>query len=185
MITLGDDKLTYRTKPDAYNLSRPLDSPKDFDWNTAYGLYVQGKELMDEKMYPAAEEKLQAALKKDPDYLPALVQMAELMYRNMRYAEALELAKKALSIDTNDGGANYYYGIINAQLGNIIDAKDGFDIASLSVEYRSAAYNGLSKLYLKEKNWDKAIEFAAKAIDFNRFDKTALQVRGHCLSQSK
>jgi tetratricopeptide (TPR) repeat protein len=177
LVTLGGDKLIYRTKPDAYNLSRPLDSPKDFDWNSAYGLYVQGKELMDEKMYPAAEEKLQAALKKDPDYLPALVQMAELMYRDMRYAEALELAKKALSIDTNDGGANYYYGIINAQLGNIIDAKDGFDIASLSVEYRSAAYNGLSKLYLKEKNWDKAIEFAAKAIDFNRFDIAALQVQ--------
>ncbi|MDB5144096.1 MAG: hypothetical protein JWQ66_2809, partial [Mucilaginibacter sp.] len=177
VVTLGGDKLIYRTKPDAYNLSRPLDSPKDFDWNSAYGLYVQGKELMDEKMYPAAEEKLREALKKDPDYLPALVQMAELMYRNMRYAEALELAKKALSIDTNDGGANYYYGIINAQLGNIIDAKDGFDIASLSVEYRSAAYNGLSELYLKEKNWDKAIEFAAKAIDFNRFDIAALQVQ--------
>jgi lipopolysaccharide biosynthesis regulator YciM len=175
-VMLGDHKLIYRSNPDANNLSRPLDSPKDFDWSSAYGLYAQGRELMDEKMYPAAEEKLQAALQKDPNYLPALVQMAELMYRDMRYAEALELAKKALSIDTNDGGANYYYALINAQLGNIVDAKDGFDIASLSGEYKSAAYNGLGKLYLQEKNWNKALTFAAKAIDFNRFDLTALEI---------
>jgi lipopolysaccharide biosynthesis regulator YciM len=177
VVTLGDDKLIYRSKPDAYNLSRPLDSPKDFDWNSAYGLYVQGKELMDAKTYPAAEEKLQAALQKDPNFLPALVQMAELMYRDMRYAEALQLAKKALSIDTYDPAANYYYGVINAQLGNTIDAKDGFEIASLSIEYRNAAYNGLSSLYLKEKNWRKAMEFAVKAADFNRYDIRALQVQ--------
>ncbi|HZY39042.1 MAG TPA: DUF5107 domain-containing protein [Mucilaginibacter sp.] len=176
VVTLGGNKLIYQSNPDVNNLSRPLDSPKDFDWNGVYGLYVQGVELMDEKMYAAAEEKLRAALHKDPDYLPALVKMAELMYRDMRYAEALALAKKALSINTNDGGANYYYGIVNAQLGNIVDAKDGFDIASLSVEYKSAAYNGLGNLYLKEKNWNSAIEFAAKAIDYNHFDIAALEI---------
>jgi len=177
VVTLGGNKLIYQSKPDAYNLSRPLESPKDIDWNSVYGLYVQGKEFMDEKMYASSEEKLLAALQKDPNYLPALVKMAELMYRNMRYSEALELAKRALSIDTNDGAANYYYGIINAQLGNVVDAKDGFDIASLSVEYRSTAYTGLSNLYLKEKNWNKALEFAAKAIDFNRYNIVALQIQ--------
>jgi len=176
VVTLGDDKLIYRSTPDAYNMSRPLDSPKDFDWNSAYGLYVQGKELMDEKTYPSAEEKLQAALQKAPNFLPALVQMTQLMYRDMRYTEALQLAKKALSIDTYDPAANYYYGVINAQLGNTIDAKDGFEIASLSVEYRNAAYNVLSSLYLKEKDWRKAMEFAVKALDFNRYDIRALQV---------
>ena len=38
------------------------------------------------------------------------------MYRNMRYDEALAFAKRALSINTYDGGANYYYGVINAKL---------------------------------------------------------------------
>jgi len=177
VVKLGDDKLVYRSKPDAYNTSRPLDGPKDFDWNTAYGLYIQGKELMDEKMYPAAEEKLKAALLKDHNFLPALTQMAALQYRNMLYPEALETVKRALSIDTYDPAANYYYGVINAHLGNIIDAKDGFDIAGLSTEYRDAAYNGESKVYLAEKDWRKALEFAGKALDFNRFDIGALQVQ--------
>lgn len=177
LVTLGGNKLSYNSKPDADNISRPLDLPKDFDWNSAYGLYTQGKEFMDEKMYPEAEEKLQAALKKDPYFLPALVQSAALTYRNMRHAEALSFAKIALSINTNDGAANYYYGVINAQLGNVIDAKDGFDIAGLSVEYRNAAYSALSSLYLKEKNYTKALEFASKALDFNRFDVSSLQVQ--------
>jgi len=177
VVTLGGNKITYQSKPDAYDMNRPLVFPKDFDWNSAYGLYVQGNELMDEKSYAAASQKLQAALHKDPDYLPALVKMGELMYHNMQYAEALQMIRKALSIDTYDDAANYYYGILNAQLGNIIDAKDGFEIAGLSMEYRSAAYNGLSTLYLKEKDWAKALEFAGKAIDYNRFDIGALQAK--------
>ena len=174
-VTLGGTKLVYQSNPDANTLSRPIASPSGFDWNSAYGLYLQGKEYLDEKMYALAEAKLKSALDKEPNFIPALVNMAQLLYRNMRYNEALSFAKKALSINTNDGAANYYYGIINAQLGNMIDAKDGFDLASLSVEYRSAAYEQLSGIYLKEKNWDKASEYASKALDFNRYDITALQ----------
>lgn len=177
VVTLGGDKMSYNSKPDADNLGRPLSSPTDVDWNTTYGLYVQGKELMDGKMYPQAEEKLQAALKQDHNFLPALVKMTELLYRNMRYAEALELAKRALSLDSYDGGANYYYGIINARLGHVADAKDGFDIAALSTEYRSAAYHELGSLYFREKNYSKALEYSTKAMDINRYDISALQVQ--------
>lgn len=176
MVTLGANKLVYNSKPDADNLSRPVDLPENFDWDSAYGLYTQAKELMNQKIYREAEEKLQASLKKDPYFLPALVQSAALMYRDMRYAEALSFAKTALSVNTNDGGANYYYGVINAQAGNMVDAKDGFDMAASSVEYRNAAYSELSSIYLKEKNFPKALEFAAKALDFNRFDISSLQV---------
>ena len=80
----------------------------------------------------------------------------------MRYAEALETSKRALSIDTYDGGANYYYALINLQLNNITDAKDGFDIATLSQEYRSAAYTELAKIYFKEKDFDRAITMVQK-----------------------
>jgi predicted Zn-dependent protease len=177
LVTLGTNKLIYNSNPEADNLSRPLDLPKGFDWDSAYGLYTQGKEFMDQKMYPEAGEKLGASLKKDPYFLPALVQSAALMYHDMRYAKALGFAKTALSINTNDGAANYYYGIINTQLGNVADAKDGFDIASLSVEYRNAAYSALSGVYLKEKNYQKALEFASKALDFNRLDISSMQVQ--------
>ena len=177
VVTLGGNKMIYNSDPLANNLSRPVEAPADFDWNSAYGLYVQGKEAMDQKLYPLAEVKLQASLQKDHNYLPALIKMAELKYRNLQYAEALELAKKALSIDTQEGGTNYYYGLVNAKLGNIIDAKDGFDIATLSAEYRSAAYTQLSRIYLKEKNFEKALGYTERAIDYNRYNVEALQLQ--------
>ncbi len=177
IATIGGNKLTYESFPDANVLSRPLAGPKDFDWESAYGLYVQGEESMDQKMYPQAEEKLEAALEKDPNFVPALTKMAALLFRNMRYKEALILAHKALSIDTYDGAANYYYGLIQAQLGNVVDAKDGFDVAALSNEYRSAAYTELGKIYLKEKHWDKALLYSTKAIDFNRYNISAYEIQ--------
>ncbi|MEO6289278.1 MAG: DUF5107 domain-containing protein, partial [Ginsengibacter sp.] len=176
VATLGETKLRYDASPTANVLSRPVDTPADFDWNTAYGLYLQGKENMRERDYVGAEEKLKAAIQKDSNYLPALVDYSALLYRNQNYIEALAMSKRALSIDTYDGAANYYYGIINSRLGNITDAKDGFDIASLGTEYRSAAYTELSKLYFKEKNYSKAIEYADKSIDFNRYAVEAYQL---------
>lgn len=175
--TLGVNKMVYKSEPTNNDLSRPVETPKDFDWDSAYGLYLLGRDAMDGKNYPLAENKLKEALQKDYNFLPALVKMGELLYRNMRYAEALELVKRALSIDTYDGGANYYYGLINMQLGNEADAKDGFDIATISQDYRSAAYTELGKIYLKEKNYDKAIIYTNKAIGYNIYNIEALQLQ--------
>ena len=176
-VTLGGNKLIYHSDPKAGALSRPVDAPKDVDWNTAYGLYILGKEAMDQKMYPQAEEKLKASLGKDPNYLPAIIKMTELLYRNMLYPQSLEMATRGLSIDTHDGAANYYYGLVNARIGNITDAKDGFSIATLSTEYRSAAYTELSRLYLRERNYEKALGFAGRAVDYNRYNIEALQLQ--------
>ncbi len=174
--TLGTNKLVYNSDPRAEVLSRPVESPADFNWNTAYGLFEQGKEAMDMKGYALAEEKLQASLGKDPNFPPALVKLAELYYRNMRYSEALDLARRALAIDTHAGDANYYYGLINARLGNNTDARDGFDIATLTPEFRSAAYTELARIWLKEKDWDKALASAEKATAYNRYNIDALQL---------
>lgn len=177
IVTLGRNKLIYHSDQKYGALNRPVDAPKDFDWTSAYALYILGKEAMDQKMYPQAEEKLRASLQKDHNYLPAILKMTELYYRNMLYQESLEMAKKGLSIDTHDGAANYYYGLVNARIGNITDAMDGLSIATLSAEYRSAAYTELSRLWLKEKNFEKALGFAGRAEDYNKYNIEALQLQ--------
>ncbi|MBX3252524.1 MAG: DUF5107 domain-containing protein [Chitinophagaceae bacterium] len=181
VVTLGEHKLSYNSSPAADVLKRPATSPESFNWNSAYGLYLQGEELMDQKMYPAAEEKLAASLESDPGFLPALVKMAALQYRNMRYEEALQTVMRALQIDTHAGDANYYYGLINAQLGNVVDAKDGFSLAALTQEYRSAAYTGLARLYIREKNYATGITYTQKAIDYNRYNMDALMLQAVAL----
>ncbi|HRE51012.1 MAG TPA: DUF5107 domain-containing protein [Flavitalea sp.] len=175
VATLGKNKLSFDLSPTAQNISRPVQSPIDFDWNSAYGLYLQGKENIRERRYAPAEENLRASLAKEPYYVPALTGLSLVLCRNMEYEEALATVKKALSVDTYDPAANYYYGVINTRLGNTIDAKDGFDIAALSLEYRSAAYTSLARIYFKEGSLPEAIDYAYKAVDFNKYAIDAYQ----------
>ncbi len=176
-VSIGGVKLNYSSAPESNVLSRPVESPSTVNWKTAEGLYVQGKEYMDQKLYAQAEDMLAASLKLDSNYLPALVKMSSLLYHNHEYQKALLMAKRALSIDTHDGSANYYYGIINAALGNVVDAKDGFDLATLSAEYKTGAYTELAKLYLAEKNYHNVIEYTQKALTFNAINIAALQLQ--------
>jgi len=176
-LTIGDNKFTYNSAPAADVLSRPVDAPTDFNWNTGYGNYIAGKEFMDQRLYAKAEEKLTESLKLDSNFLPSLNKMAELYYYNMEYSKALVLAKRALSIDTHDGASNYYYALVNEKLGNITDAKDGFDLAALSPAYRAAAYTALSGIYLHEKNYDKALLYTGKALFYNAGNITACKIK--------
>lgn len=174
-FTLGETKMRYSADPKDGVLSRPMDSPEDFDWNSAYGLSILGKELIQQRMYIPAEENLRKALEKDPHFLPALTDLAMVTYRNMDYDQSLSFSKHALSIDTYDPAANFYYGLVNDQLGKTYDARDGFDIASLSPAWRGAAYSELSKIYFRENDLEKAALYARKSLALNAGNIPSLQ----------
>lgn len=175
-VTLGGTKMRFENDPNAGVLNRPVESPKDFDWNSVFGLYTLGKESLQERNYTRAEEKLSAALGKDPNYLPALSDLAMLSFRNMQYTKALAYARQALSIDTYDPAGNFYYGLANARLGNVTDAKDGFDVASLSPAWRGPAYTELGKIYFREKDYSKALHYAERSLQTNAQNTAALQL---------
>ena len=109
--------------------------------------------------------------------MPALTDLSMLMIRTMRYAEGYELARQALAIDTYDGAANYYYALNAMHLGKLTDAKDGFDIATLSPEYRNAAYTELAELSLKEGDYTKTLAYVEKGLDNNRNNLNLLQYK--------
>ena len=176
VVTLGGTKFTYSSNPSSDVLNRPVDGPNDFDWSSAYGIYLQAKENIRQRYYTQAEEKLTLCLSNDPNFLPALSDMSMLMYRNGEFQKSLDVALQALRIDTYDPSANFYYGLANAQLGNIPDAKDGFDIATSSVEYRGAAYLELCKIYFREQNYSRAIHYAGKSLEVNTSNMEAHQL---------
>jgi tetratricopeptide (TPR) repeat protein len=175
-LTIGGDKLIWDATPDDGNLKRPLAIPNNYNHNSVQGLYLQGKNYIAFRDYIKAAEKLGACLQKDPDYTPALCDLAALQIRQFKYQEALANAAKALSINTYDAAANYYYALANLHLGNITDAKDGFDVAAAGIEYRNAAYTALSKLYFKEKEYTKAMAYAEKSLLNNENNMEALQL---------
>ncbi|MXO05513.1 DUF5107 domain-containing protein [Flavobacterium sp. HBTb2-11-1] len=175
-FVLGENKLVWNAAPEDGNINRPVEIPKDFDHNSVYGLYQQGKNYISFKDYVLAEEKLNACLKLDPNYAPALSALASLQIRKLDYKGAVNSASKALAIDTYDPAANYFYALANFHLGNNTDAKDGFDIAAASVEFRSPAYTALSKIYLAENDLPKAIEYAEKSLIYNQYNIEGLQI---------
>lgn len=177
-VTLGGNKLVYAADDSAEKLSRPLDAPNDFDWDSAYGHYLQGKEHARQRDYVAAQRELEACLAKDKNYAPALVEMAALSYRNLKYEQAAEYAKRALSVDTYDAAANYHFGLASLKLGKLADAKDGFELATQSSEWRSAAFTELSKIYFRAGDYGRTLSYADKALAFNRYNLDALQVKG-------
>ncbi|HET7119202.1 MAG TPA: DUF5107 domain-containing protein, partial [Hanamia sp.] len=92
-------------------LDRPLEPYKNFDWNTAYGFYLKGKYESDTRHYALAENNIRESLAKEPGFIPALDEMAFLQYRKMNYDSAYYFARTALSVNTYDPAANYYYGL--------------------------------------------------------------------------
>ena len=160
-------RLEWSGAPSAGALARPLESPADFDWDSVYGLWLSGKEHLRQRAYGPAREALEACLKKDPHYVPALGDLALLRYRSMDYAAAFELARRALAIDTYDPLANYAYGLAAAKLGRTADARDGFELAAQSVELRSASWTELAQLELRGGDFERAAADAERSLDFN------------------
>ncbi len=158
------------------SLKRPLQRLQDYEENSAYGLYMQGRDHYRLRQYALANDKVKASLSIDDAFLPALVEMAKIKYHQLNFDSALWFSKRALSIDTYDPEANYYYGLSSKKLSQFYDAKDGFEVASLSPHYRNAANTELSKLYLSEGDWTMALQKAQVAMKDNATNIEALRI---------
>jgi tetratricopeptide (TPR) repeat protein len=174
-VRLGGSRFDY-AEGEAGEIARPLQAPDDFDWNSVFGLYLEGKEWMRQRDDGRAQAALESCLQKDPNYLPALADLAMVRYRAMDYDRAWALARRGLSIDTYDPAANYAYALAAEQLGRSADALDGFEVAAQSPEYRAAAWNGIARMRFRAGDLAAAEDYAHRSLDFNRTNLDALQV---------
>ncbi|MDO3629039.1 DUF5107 domain-containing protein [Mucilaginibacter sp. BT774] len=158
-------------------LSRPTKPLEKLDYDSAYGLYIKGKYQADTRYYADAEVSIAKALKLDPALIPALAEMAMLQYRKMDYKSAFEYASKAISLDTYHGMANYYYALSALKLDKVYDAEDGFEVATLTDDYRAAALTELSKIKIRQQKFDEALSYASKSLVYNSENITALQLQ--------
>ena len=181
-IELGDHLLDYQSGKDNRIVNRPLEGNPDFNWNSAIGLYTKGLELekqqsyIEGNAYSLAHDFYLKSLEKDPAFAPALNRLGLSYYRRMDYRNALEPIIRSPAIDTYDPEANYYYGLINIRLHRIDEAKTGFSIASQSTGYRSASYTELARLFLREKQLEKAADYARKALIYNQNNVVAMEI---------
>ncbi len=180
-VVVGDNELVYAESKRENILNRPKVHPADFDWESAYGLYILGEQDYNSKIWGRAEQRLEAAVAKDRYLVPALHTLANLYYRTGRYDKALDISCRALSLNSYDATANYIYGLTNLTLGNIIDAKDGLSVAARKQDFRSVANTVLAGIYISEKNWQKALAHIEEALMVNPANMRALQQKLQCL----
>ena len=175
-ISIGD-KLKYCTGENKKGLlNRPIRINPLYNWNSAQGLCVSGEELAKQRFYDEALQKFLQSLKIEPAFVRSLNNIAQLYIRRGEYHKALAYLKKALSIDTYHQTANYFYGVVNNRMQNFTDAKDGFGWAARSMEYRSAAYTQIAGIYLKERNLNRAENYASRALNFNKYNTADYQI---------
>jgi tetratricopeptide (TPR) repeat protein len=168
-------RTVYSSRPESTQVNRPLHF-KAADESTAEGLYLAGLRSEQERLYHQALEKYSACLSREPGHLRALSRTAELFVRRGEYEKSLEVASKALNISMYDPEANYVYALAARRLGRLTDAKETLGWAARSMEYRSSAYVQLAEIAAFEGNNPLALEYAEKALDFNRYNSSACEV---------
>ena len=166
-------------------MDRPNAPVEKFDYETAYGKYLLGRDYAGMRLYDRAEDYIKGSLALDPHFIPSLVEMSRLYHRRMDYDSAYYYARKALSFDTYDPDANFEYGRSARQLGKLIDALDGFEIAAMTTPLRSAAYTEISKIHFIRKEIEKSAEYARKSLINNNFNIEGLQMLYLCHAQKK
>lgn len=173
--------LLYDADREKYQIKRPVDTPADFNWETAFGHYLKGKELEFQRQYKQAEVEYQKSLELDKYYIPALTGMANMTYRKTDYDSSMKYSLKALSIDTYNPDANMIYGISAMTIGDTASAIDGFSIASQDISQRCAAYNCLSSIFIKKGDFNKALSYAEKSLLYNQLGSDGIQLKVLCL----
>ncbi len=168
-------KLCYTNDPRVNDLQRPIDFHQ-FDESTTEGLYLSAERYDKERNYYTALERYLACLERDPIYTRALSRVAELYFRRGEYEKALTYARQALENVMYHPKANYIYGVISRRLSNLVDAKETLGWAARSMKYRSGAYSQIAEINLLEENLDLALEYAQRALDFNKYNINAYQV---------
>lgn len=171
IIRLKDGDLMSDLSTENKNLlDRPLEMPDDFNWDSTYGLYIQGVEKSRQRLYEPARVLFNKCLAKDKDFIPALTGLAEIDCRQMKYDDAEKKLLKVISFDTYDPDANYLYGTILMRKNENNKAKDAFGVTLRSPEYKSSSLNQLAIIALKENRLEEAWEYIMNSGQYNSMD---------------
>ena len=172
-VTVKEMGLTYEHgKKDV--LKRPFVSfpvPKKLAQDALYREAVEQKEYRE---YDKALRLFKECLKDDSLHFGALTDLAELHYRSGQYDSSLLLLNKVLRHDTYHPKANYIAGISYKAKGDLINAIESFGWAARAMEFRSAAYAGMSAIKIQESDFHLGEHYAQQSLSFNKFNFNAL-----------
>lgn len=184
VVRREDGYLSRGMNPPGAAEPRPVTAPADFDWNGVYGHFLRGQQAIREREDRLGERELCASLAIDPNFVPALDELAFLAIRRGRYVEAQELSVRSLSVDTYGAAANYAAGFAAKLVGDLATAKERLGLASYSIEYRNAAYALLARIAIMESDWAGAVALSDRVLESDGANRDGLLIRAIALRLS-
>jgi tetratricopeptide (TPR) repeat protein len=169
-VAVGKELLSWDSDSKSLETGRPSRSALNQDYTSSEHLFRLAEDMNAMRDYSQAMHNYMACLEKEPTNSRALYRVAELHYKRAEYPEGLTCAGKILENDTYDGSANFITGMILRRLGRLNQAEEAFSVAARTMEYRSAAYLQIAGLKIQKEDFQRAAEYAAKALDFNQYN---------------
>ena len=174
-LKLGQDYFNLRTDTSWSKLNRPTVISAEVSLDTGQTKLLEIRDLIRFRQYTLAEVKLKEMVQHGATSQTYL-EMAKLAWFKMEYQQCYAYARQALSMDTYEAEANYYYGLAAIKLKKDNDALDGFEVASLNPTWRSASYVQMAKYYYRIKQYERAGDYITKAVVANPLNIDALQM---------
>lgn len=178
----GTSLMTYTVKEyDKFNVPHTIeDRPNIKEADNPQQLYLQGVHV-DQYRDPVSKSDsyYEEAIKRDPNFAPALIGLGEGKLRNAFYTDALEYllrAKKVLTQFNNhpeDGKLYYLLGLAYLAVNDTIKAYDYLQKAAWNSAYVSPAMTYIAMLDIRNDDYDKAIQHLNKAITHNKCNTIA------------
>lgn len=175
-VTVGKNILSYNSDIESIRTYRPFKTVENADYNSAEHLFLLAEDMNAMRDFSGALNYYMECLQKEPDHSMALYKIAELYYRMAQYQKGIEFAGRILEMNTYDAGANFVYGLIHRRLGNLVQAEEAFSVAARTMEYRSGSYLQIAGIKLQKEDFGGAVEYAGKALDYNRYNISAYEV---------
>lgn len=182
-VSVGGPELRYTSDEAANDLDRPVRTSAEPDSSSTEWLFREGERHDKARRYEEAMHAYQNVLEREPTHSRALKRVAALHYRRAEYDRSIEYASRALELDTYDAEANYIYGIAQRQAGDLVNAKDALGWAARSLEYRSGAYTRRAGIELQEGTFERAVDYARRALDYNANNLSAYEALAVSLRQ--
>lgn len=182
-VVIGNNDLVYSEVKQDVETNRPLEMPKDFNWDDAYGQFILGENMANQKRLTEAIDYLTKSLAVNPYFLPAINGLARVYNQMGRYEEALELCQTGLSVSTYDTECNYEYALASLALNHITHAKDGFSLAACDAALSSSANQHLAQLAILDGNLSLAKEYAQASLHTNSLNLGTRMLQAYILRQ--
>ena len=143
---------------------------------TNQSLFNSAMEDIGYRDFDKAKKKLKKIIKDDPYHIDAISYLGEILYRNGEYKKAIDIINSGLAIDTYYPSLNYIAGIVYKEIGDYINSKESLGWASRSIKYRSNALSKIAEISLIEKDYETAISYSNKSLEYNSNNISSLEV---------